>query len=60
MHKEVVELLVELREVYDLIRDRYMHSCEIEESDVIFLKVYEKYVFGDYAEKIEKKEETLH
>lgn len=52
MHKEVVEILVELREVYDLIRDKFIHSCELEESDEMFLKIYEKYVFDNKKENI--------
>lgn len=47
MHKEVVELLEKLTPVYKSILERNIDTSEIEESDILFLNVYKKYVFGE-------------
>ena len=44
MSKDLVELLNDLHEVYELILERVSHSCETTESDDLFLKIYQRYI----------------
>lgn len=44
MSKDLVELLNELQEVYELILERVSYSCETNESDDLFLKIYQRYI----------------
>lgn len=53
MSKDLVELLNELKEVYKLTLERISHTCDITESDELFISVYEKYVFNKTSTKKE-------